>query len=61
MNSGVCYAGLSRESQGDGKGVVSMRENKDDRIARIDDIDLREYIKSRGGKLTISRKPILRG
>jgi hypothetical protein len=38
-----------------------MREKRDNRIARIDDIDLREYIKSRGGKLTISRKPILRG
>jgi hypothetical protein len=35
--------------------------SRNKRIARIDDVDLREYIKSRGGKLTISRKPVLRG
>jgi hypothetical protein len=35
--------------------------SRDKRIARIDDVDLREYIRSRGGRLTISRKPILRG
>jgi len=38
-----------------------MSTSRDRQAARIDDADLREYIKSRGGRLTISRKPILRG
>jgi hypothetical protein len=42
------------------RSFVAM-SSRNKRIARIDDVDLREYIKSRGGKLTISRKPVLRG